>query len=188
MASRKPRTGKYIDCLHCKQSIYIPKNRFGTAKYCSLKCKGLHELSPQIANCKTCGDEFTHISSRAKTAKYCSRKCYHKGQTGKGTVTYKCKHCLKDFLGSPSHKRIYCSMACVGKETKLTFKPSFTCVRKSMMRRNMITICNRCGYDEVPKILGVHHKDRDRKNNALSNLEVLCPNCHSLEHNKHIVT
>jgi predicted HNH restriction endonuclease len=56
-----------------------------------------------------------------------------------------------------------------------------------MLKKDMIKICNRYGYNSEPKILGVHHKDRNRHNNDISNLEVLCPNCHSLEHLKHIV-
>jgi hypothetical protein len=55
-----------------------------------------------------------------------------------------------------------------------------------MLRRNLINQCNRCSYNKEPRILGVHHKDRNRDNNNISNLEVLCPNCHSLEHLKHI--
>jgi 5-methylcytosine-specific restriction endonuclease McrA len=42
--------------------------------------------------------------------------------------------------------------------------------------------CECCGFKELPGILVIHHKDRDRKNNALSNLTVLCPNCHATEH------
>lgn len=41
--------------------------------------------------------------------------------------------------------------------------------------------CQRCGYGKK-EILNVHHKDRDRKNNDLDNLELLCPNCHAEEH------
>ncbi len=41
--------------------------------------------------------------------------------------------------------------------------------------------CERCGYSKI-EILEVHHKDRDRKNNELDNLELICPNCHSEEH------
>lgn len=40
-------------------------------------------------------------------------------------------------------------------------------------------ICNRCG-DEGD--LHVHHKDRDKSNGDLSNLEILCPSCHMSEH------
>jgi 5-methylcytosine-specific restriction endonuclease McrA len=42
--------------------------------------------------------------------------------------------------------------------------------------------CVRCGYNQQPAILVLHHEDRNRENNQLSNLEVLCPNCHALEH------
>jgi hypothetical protein len=42
--------------------------------------------------------------------------------------------------------------------------------------------CERCGYNEFPDILEVHHKDRSRKNGASENLELLCPNCHTEEH------
>jgi len=42
-------------------------------------------------------------------------------------------------------------------------------------------VCERCSYDKY-EILQVHHKDRDRKNSDLSNLELICPNCHCEEH------
>jgi hypothetical protein len=42
--------------------------------------------------------------------------------------------------------------------------------------------CERCGYDRVREVLEVHHKDRKRSNNDLSNLEALCPTCHKEQH------
>lgn len=41
--------------------------------------------------------------------------------------------------------------------------------------------CERCGYTKF-EILQVHHKDRNHSNNELSNLELICPNCHYEEH------
>lgn len=43
------------------------------------------------------------------------------------------------------------------------------------------TVCERCGYEKV-EILHVHHRDRNRANNAFENLELICPNCHAEEH------
>ena len=43
------------------------------------------------------------------------------------------------------------------------------------------TNCERCGYNKF-EILQVHHKDRDRSNNNLNNLELVCQNCHYEEH------
>lgn len=42
-------------------------------------------------------------------------------------------------------------------------------------------ICERCRYERY-EILQVHHKDRNRLNNELNNLELICPNCHFEEH------
>ena len=41
--------------------------------------------------------------------------------------------------------------------------------------------CERCGFEKY-EILQIHHKDKDRDNNELENLELICPNCHSEEH------
>ena len=183
----KPRTGKYIECLHCSKEFYIPINRFETAKYCSRRCSALATRSRQITKCAICGNKFEHIGCRANNAKYCSRACYHKSQIGRGTKEFKCQHCDKIFLDSPSVKRKYCSRACINKKNKKIWKADFTTIRNKMVCRGMVRKCNRCEFDINPNILGIHHKDRNRNNNKLSNLEVLCPNCHSLEHSKHII-
>ena len=56
--------------------------------------------------------------------------------------------------------------------------------------------CKRCGLDllypglPAPKEesykrrANVHHKDRNRRNNHFSNLELLCPKCHLNEHRR----
>lgn len=50
--------------------------------------------------------------------------------------------------------------------------------------RRRFSSCQLCGFDSEPRILEVHHKDRNRTNNELSNLLLVCPNCHALEHLK----
>jgi 5-methylcytosine-specific restriction endonuclease McrA len=41
--------------------------------------------------------------------------------------------------------------------------------------------CERCGYNKL-EILQIHHIDKDRNNNKMENLKLLCPNCHAEEH------
>jgi hypothetical protein len=43
--------------------------------------------------------------------------------------------------------------------------------------------CNECGMEDE-RVLLVHHKDKNRLNNNIENLEVLCWNCHIIKHNK----
>lgn len=60
-------------------------------------------------------------------------------------------------------------------------------IRKYLLRKTNYC-CERCGWGEqnpftltIP--LEIHHKDGDFTNNSENNLEVLCPNCHSLTEN-----
>lgn len=48
-------------------------------------------------------------------------------------------------------------------------------------------ICERCDDMSHPEEQHRHHKDRDRSNNTPENIEVLCPTCHRLEHEKDMV-
>jgi hypothetical protein len=61
-----------------------------------------------------------------------------------------------------------------------------------MVRRGLIHLrgekCEICGWAEKHPISGsiplhVHHKDGDHRNNGYNNLELLCPNHHSLTEN-----
>lgn len=183
----KRNQGQMKCCLHCGKEEYIPPHRFDTYKFCSRSCSYQWKAKNQTVekSCEICGSHFHVISHRQDTAKYCSRKCYYKSMKNKGKTQYSCTHCGISFLGALSQNRKFCSRSCVNKSAKESFKPSFTTVRKAMLARNLIEKCERCGFDAHPQILGVHHKDRNRRNNDLSNLEVLCPNCHSIEHMKH---
>ena len=49
--------------------------------------------------------------------------------------------------------------------------------------------CERCGKDLRGRVAAkqkgwwaVHHRDQDRSNNSLENLELLCKRCHQIEH------
>lgn len=42
--------------------------------------------------------------------------------------------------------------------------------------------CERCNHDGSKSRLGVHHKNRDKHDQRLENIEVLCHRCHMQEH------
>lgn len=44
--------------------------------------------------------------------------------------------------------------------------------------RSYLHQCAVCGWDEDKDVLEVHHIDSNREHNELSNLIILCPNCH----------
>ena len=109
-----------------------------------------------------------------------------------------CAYCTKQFYKQPSHKTekncksglYFCTRLC--KDTAQRFggikeiSPHIGNVGiyayRAIALRNKASVCERCGYCKMPEILEVHHKDRNRENNTIENLEVLCPNCHQEEH------
>lgn len=60
-------------------------------------------------------------------------------------------------------------------------------VRKKLLRESLKEhICECClntTWNGSPIPLEVHHKDGDKNNNKIENLELLCPNCHALTDN-----
>ena len=44
--------------------------------------------------------------------------------------------------------------------------------------------CERCAHEGSKSRLGVHHRNRDKHDQRLENLEVLCHRCHMQEHAK----
>jgi hypothetical protein len=98
-----------------------------------------------------------------------------------------CTVCGKSILAS-AHKKT-CSRACanihragiryrIGKpRDKTKTQPAL----KKLLADIRGKVCERCSYS-VYEVLQIHHKDRNRENNSLSNLELICPNCHFEEH------
>ena len=172
-------------CIHCATKFMVPNYRKDTARYCSRRCLALAARTTGEANCAQCGQRFSFIASRANKAKYCSANCYHEAMKGRGRTVYRCGFCLIEFFAPASTKRKYCSRKCIQKCIHAHWNPSFVTVRKAMKARGLIEKCTKCGLNDQ-EILGVHHVDRNRKNNALENLIVLCPNCHSREHRRHL--
>ena len=137
--------------------------------------------------CLHCGNSFVVPLYREKTARYCSKPCQGDSWRGGPPIAIPCVVCGNIHRRCPSHMDVAkptCSLRCRGIAYR-SEKPTtqdYSSVRKWMARRGLIKNCERCEYNEHPEILIVHHRDRDRRNNDLTNLEILCPNCHALEH------
>lgn len=151
---------KELVCDNCNIN-FLKTIRFinSTNNYCSRQCASLSSRNRVTLYCSLCSKEFEKVKSALKKSKsglyFCTRKCKDKAQRLEG---------IKEI--QPPHYG--------------TGKSSY----REIAFRNFDSKCNKCGYDEHIKILEVHHKDRNRDNNNLDNLEIICPNCHRLEHKK----
>ena len=112
-----------------------------------------------------------------------------------------CKKCGKELTQEQRHN-IYCSQECANldkKESKIQswLNGEFDGVRGSnqlsqtirdyLLEKNNYS-CELCGWNKINPItkkcpLEIHHRDGNCLNNSNENLQVLCPNCHSLTEN-----
>ena len=137
-----------------------------------------------LHNCLYCGTSFRTYLCR--TTKFCSQRC--RGLYSRKDYHYVCGFCEQAFTGSRSRKPSkselkFCSRQCYTswRLKGLPRNANSKALHHLLARRGKIDKCERCDF-EVASILEVHHKDIDKRNNALANLEILCPNCHSLAH------
>ncbi len=149
-----------------------------------------------IKKCRICRREISIKPSQAKKGwgKYCSKKCQAKAQiNGKW---FECDHCgkkiyrtPKDFKRSKSNK-FFCSVSCHCSwenenrrcgENAPNWISGQTVYRALLKRHGKPEKCSECGINDK-RVLVVHHRDSNRKNNKTENLEWLCRNCHCIIH------
>ena len=153
-----------------------------------------------IKICESCHKKFEARAAEVNrgNAKFCSRAClgYFSFHANREPLqpNAECAFCKRKFRcgdyrkGMSKTGLLFCSRQCKDKAQRLesgVLVPAHYGTGYSYREvafRNLPRKCGRCGFNEHPKILQVHHKDRDKKNFQISNLEVICPNCHSLEH------
>ena len=114
---------------------------------------------------------------------FCSMACY-------GISNRKEKPCVicgKLILSGQNKKT--CSRSCANKH-RIGIKYLINRPRDKVKNYQILKIrlleqrgrkCERCDYEKY-EILQIHHKDRNRTNNELVNLDLICPNCHFEEH------
>lgn len=120
----------------------------------------------------------------------------------KGKVkTAICIYCGKTFIKYPASSGKYCSQECAGahrrqqyinewKLGKINGTNGYNCsapVRNYLLQKYNYK-CQLCGWGEINPFtnkvpLQIHHIDGNSENNIEENLQVLCPNCHSLTEN-----
>lgn len=152
-----------------------------------------------IVKCSYCEIEFEKTNKianfRIKNNKpmYCCKECQLKAlnngaYTDRGRVTVICAECgteltrpLSEVAKSKTGK-CFCNKSCAAKHNnKLYPKRSVDLLESTNYRRKALEVygakCSVCGY-AIVEVLEVHHKDSNRDNNNIENLDVLCPTHH----------
>lgn len=144
-----------------------------------------YKRKPNIS-CLVCGKKIYRRPVEIKRNNgrvFCSVVCYGKS-CRKETP---CSICGKPILAGLNKKT--CSRSCANKHREgIKYKlnrPKDKVKTQGLLKIRLLKIrgskCERCGFEKY-EILQIHHKDKNRNNNDLNNLELICPNCHSEEH------
>ena len=127
--------------------------------------------------CEVCGKPFETVPSSSKQH-CCSPKCMGIRRR-KWPREQICMFCKKKFMARRADIR-FCSKKCASRKRWHNHIPKIRDC--DVIPRHKMKQCARCGFNKYPQILERHHIDRNRSNNAINNLEILCPNCHDIEH------
>lgn len=141
-------------CNHCKKPFKSVKER----PFCSRLCANTHRKKSKM--CRYCGAEF---NSRKGHGVYCDHTC-HKN------YEYTCYITAWKAGKVSGNCGRYCQVSAH--------------VRR-YLREKFKNQCTQCGWAEVHKItkvvpLTVEHIDGNAENTVEQNLDLICPNCHSL--------
>jgi len=147
-----------VECKICKKEFQIKpsQQKLGYGKYCSKKCKATAQRKGKYVICESCGKQTwkqPKALKRSKSGKFfCNKSCQTKWRN--------------KFFSKEKHPN---------------WQGGEYVYRKVMLDSKIKSECKQCGYKNK-KVLIVHHKDFNRKNNNIKNLIWLCRNCHYLIH------
>ena len=148
-----------VSCEECLKEFYIKPNRLakGWGRFCSNECKHLGSRTGQAISCTTCGKPT-----------YKSQKDLRRSKSGSYFCSKSCQTIWRN------------SVVYTGRDHP-NWKGGEYSYRDALSRSEAPKACTKCGSQDS-RVLAVHHKDRNRQNNEISNLLWLCHNCHFLVH------
>jgi hypothetical protein len=164
---RPKRPSVYAKCRHCGQMFIVKPSELIRLRgiYCSIACYKSHGREGNTINCVICGNRFYRKSQRNI---FCSWGCFLKSK-GRGLI----KHKYKPNKDSKGYKLVF-----VPKED---FFASMSYMRYIPEHRLvMAKQLGRC----LQKWELVHHKNGDKRDNRIENLELVSRIDHIQAHGK----
>jgi hypothetical protein len=190
-------------CKNCKRDFEF--EGYGSGEFCCEHCARSYarkqsSIGTKIVKCITCKKEI-EVDKRASDKQCKCEACrkYKKqnyNKIKKDVIIYFCKNCNQKL----STKRSFCNDECfqeyrynayienwkVGKvDGSKCSKTAISGYVRRYLWKKYNGKCSRCGWDTPNPItkkpvLEIEHIDGNSENNKEENLDLICPNCHSL--------
>lgn len=148
-----------VSCKICGKKFYAKPSHLkrGWGKYCSSKCQYKARLKGKFVHCEICGKKIWRKPRLLKLSK------------------------SKKFFCNKSHQTLWRNSIFIGSRHP-NWKGGYSRKHKAFLIKNGIkAICKLCSCNDK-RVLAVHHRDSNKKNNEIENLVFLCHNCHHLVH------
>lgn len=177
-----------------KEWLSSKKERRNFCKYCGKEITGRNRNTKKFCN-SSCAASYNNRLRPKKTKKEKTKS----GQIKK-SIENKERFCVN--CGKPLkkyHQSFFCSLSCStehkyldyikrwknGEEDGLKGEYGISQKIRKYLKEKFGNKCQICGWGETNIFTGnvpleVHHIDGDYRNNKEENLQLLCPNCHSL--------
>lgn len=161
-------------------------SNFGEGKVAILS-EVVNKRSVIELKCNVCGHIWTtalqNVCYKGKQVK--NKHCPNclKKERESAWITTTCAYCGEKIKKRKSdikseHYNVFCDKLCSNRY-KNDQREVFTINNyRDKALKYKANKCACCGWEEDIRVLEVHHKDNNRKHNALENLIVLCPICH----------
>lgn len=147
-------------CIQCQEKTSNPK-------FCSLSCSASYNnaktpkrkaKSKESLVCLQCGNKLV-----GRQSKFCSQPCHQ---------AYRVNSNLQRWLQ--------------GEDSGLTTIGTVNTIVKNWLRKTRNNKCEKCGWNQINPFtnkvpLVADHIDGDWRNNRPENLQLICPNCDSLQ-------
>lgn len=174
-------------CPYCGESFkYKIKAGRPTLSYCSVACQLKATVPIKMCKCVDCKTEFKF---KGRTTKLRCDTCWNKHRS-KQVMTYRQRKdpSIKLGVGSGGGQNMDKDINTNTHEQIKAARRAYYNENADKMRsiararyRSILTgadSCSLCGYTRYQNALVVHHKNMNRDDNDLTNLSILCANCH----------
>lgn len=163
----------------CEKCFSVHDASYGSGRFCSSKCSRSFSTSSKR-------EEINEKVSKSLIGRECPKDFECDG-CGKrfGSRTSRSSHKSNCDKNDAKLEREKYNQIRLEEKLLASFEDLSALLKREKIFREQSGKCNRCGLEEWlgEKItLELEHRDGATNNNDRSNLELLCPNCHSLTH------